>query len=121
MRRVLIDAAASAQLSREHDKGRTTGGSNRAVKSAGKTGKVKIVCFDEDADTLAGVADGFIYGTVVQQPYEWGYQGMKLMAKYIESDKSGIPANGIIIVPGKVIDKSNVDDFMAQMKQMLHK
>jgi hypothetical protein len=24
-------------------------------------------------------------------------------------------------VPGKVIEKSNVDDFMAQMKQMLHK
>ena len=46
---------------------------------------------------------------------------MKLMAKSIEGDKSGIPANGIIIVPGKVIDKSNVDDFMGQMKQMLKK
>ena len=28
---------------------------------------------------------------------------------------------GIIIVPGKLIDKSNVDDFMGQMKQMLRK
>jgi len=57
----------------------------------------------------------------VQQPFEWGYQGMKLMAKYIEGDKSGVPANGIIIVPGKVIDKTNVDDFMASMKTMLKK
>ena len=47
--------------------------------------------------------------------------GMKLMAKYIAGDKSGIPGNGIIIVPGKVIDKSNVDDFIGQMKQMLRK
>ena len=70
---------------------------------------------------LGGVKEGSIVGTVVQQPFEWGYQGMKLMAKYIGGDKSGIPANGIIIVPGKVIDKSNVDDFMASMKQMLKK
>ena len=81
----------------------------------------KIIGFDEDPITLGGVKEGSISGTVVQQPFEWGYQGMKLMAKYIEGDKSGVPANGVIIVPGKVIDKSNVADFMAQMKQMLHK
>ena len=91
------------------------------LKEAGKLGKIKIIGFDEDPITLGGVKEGSIVGTVVQQPFEWGYQGMKLMAKYIEGDKSGIPANGIIIVPGKVIDKSNVDDFMGQMKQMLHK
>ncbi|MGJ5206889.1 sugar-binding protein [Bradyrhizobium sp. HKCCYLR20261] len=91
------------------------------LKEAGKLGKIKIIGFDEDPITLGGVKDGAIEGTVVQQPYEWGYQGMKLMAKVVQGDKSGVPANGIIIVPGKVIDKSNVDDFMAQMKQMLKK
>jgi ribose transport system substrate-binding protein len=55
-------------------------------------------------------------GTVVQQPYEWGYQGMKLMAKYLEGDKSGVPANGLIIIPTKVIDPSNVDAYMAELK-----
>lgn len=91
------------------------------LKEAGKLDKIKIIGFDEDPITLGGVKEGAIVGTVVQQPFEWGYQGMKLMAKYIEGDKSGIPANGIIIVPGKVIDKANVDDFMGQMKQMLKK
>jgi ribose transport system substrate-binding protein len=91
------------------------------LKEAGKLDKIKIIGFDEDPITLGGVKEGSIVGTVVQQPFEWGYQGMKLMAKYIEGDKSGIPANGIIIVPGKVIEKSNVDDFMGQMKQMLKK
>jgi ribose transport system substrate-binding protein len=91
------------------------------LKEAGKLGKIKIIGFDEDPITLGGVKEGAIVGTVVQQPFEWGYQGMKLMAKYLQGDKSGIPANGIIIVPGKVIDQSNVDDFMAQMKQMLKK
>ena len=91
------------------------------LKEAGKLGKIKIIGFDEDPITLGGVKEGSISGTVVQQPFEWGYQGMKLMAKYLEGDKSGVPAGGIIIVPGKVIDKSNVDDFMASMKTMLGK
>jgi ribose transport system substrate-binding protein len=91
------------------------------LKEAGKLNKIKIIGFDEDPITLGGVKEGSIAGTVVQQPFEWGYQGMKLMAKVVEGDKSGVPANGIIIVPGRVIEKSNVDDFMAQMKQMLHK
>ena len=41
----------------------------------------------------------------MQQPYEWGYQGMKIMAKYLEGDKSFIPANKLIIVPTKIIDR----------------
>ena len=34
---------------------------------------------------------------------------MKLMAAYLEGDKSAIPADKLIIVPTKVIDKANVD------------
>ena len=87
-----------------------------ALKEAGKLGRIKIIGFDEDPITLGGVKEGTIVGTVVQQPYEWGYQGMKLMAKYLEGDKSGIPANGLIIVPTKIIDSSNVDAYMAELK-----
>jgi ribose transport system substrate-binding protein len=86
------------------------------LKEAGQLGKIKIIGFDEDPITLGGVREGTISGTVVQNPYEWGYQGMKLMAKYLEGDKSGIPANGLIIVPGQVIEKSNVDKFEAELK-----
>jgi ribose transport system substrate-binding protein len=91
------------------------------LKEAGKLGQIKVIGFDEDPITLGGVKEGSIVGTVVQQPFEWGYQGMKLMAKVLEGDKSGIPANGIIIVPGKVIDQANVDGFMADMKKMMGK
>jgi ribose transport system substrate-binding protein len=91
------------------------------LKEAGKLSKIKIIGFDEDPITLGGVKEGSIVGTVVQQPFEWGYQGMKLMAKVLEGDKSGIPNDGIIIVPGKVIDQSNVDGFMADMKKMMGK
>jgi ribose transport system substrate-binding protein len=89
----------------------------QALKEAGKLNQIKIIGFDEDQVTLGGVKEGSIVGTVVQQPYEWGYQGMKDMAKFLEGDKSFVPANGLIIVPTKIIDKSNVDAFWAELKE----
>jgi ribose transport system substrate-binding protein len=91
------------------------------LKETGKLGKIKIIGFDEDPITLGGVKEGTISGTVVQQPYEWGYQGMKLMAGVLEGKKAGIPKDGIIIVPGKVIEKANVDAFTADLTKMMGK
>jgi ribose transport system substrate-binding protein len=91
------------------------------LKETGKLGKIKVIGFDEDPITLGGVKEGSIVGTVVQQPFEWGYRGMKLMAAYLEGNKSGVPKDGIIIVPGKVIDKANVDAFTNDLKKMMGK
>ena len=90
-----------------------------AVRAAGKEGQVKIIGFDEDPVTLRGIADGIIEATVVQQPYEFGYQSMKLLARYIEGDKSFIPENELLIIPTKVIDSSNVGEFQKTMADLL--
>ena len=92
-----------------------------AVKEAGKTGAVKIVGFDEDPQTLRGVADGTILSTVVQQPFEFGYQSMVDMIKYMNGDRSFVPANNLIIIPTRVIDKSNVAAFQTSMRELLKK
>lgn len=92
-----------------------------ALQAAGKLGQITVIAFDEDPVTLGAVREGSFAGTVVQQPFEWGYQGMKLMAKYLEGDKSGIPADKLIIVPTKVIDKANVDAFEADLKAKVGK
>ena len=86
------------------------------LKEAGKLGEITVVAFDEDPITLGGVKEGTIAGTVVQQPYEWGYQGMKLMAAVLEGDMSMIPENKLVIVPTAIIDKDNVDAFEAELK-----
>lgn len=91
----------------------------QAVKQAGRESNVKVVGFDEDALTLRGVADGTIFSTVVQQPFEFGYQSMIGMVKYLSGDKSWIPANKQIIIPTRIIDGSNVADFQGYMKQLL--
>src|SRR6185295_8730270 len=90
------------------------------VKSSGRAGMVKIVCFDEEDQTLAGVADGSIYGTVVQQPYEFGKQAITKMAKYLGGDKSAL-AGGKQIVPTLNIKKDNVAEFKARLDKQLGK
>ncbi|HWX50099.1 MAG TPA: sugar-binding protein [Roseomonas sp.] len=91
----------------------------QAVKAAGAESKVKIVGFDEDALTLRGVADGTILSTVVQQPFEFGYQSMVGMIKVLKGDRSFIPENKQIIIPTRIIDSSNVKEFQAQMRELL--
>ena len=89
-----------------------------AVRDAGKVGQIKIVCFDEDAETLAGVKDGAISATVVQQPYEFGYQAIQLMNTVLNGDKTVIPASKKIIVPTLAIDKASVDEFAVKLKKL---
>jgi ribose transport system substrate-binding protein len=89
-----------------------------AVRDAGKIGQVKIIAFDEEDETLAGIKDGAIYGTVVQQPFEFGYQAIKLMAAALKGDRSGIPAGKQLFVPTKVIKKDTVEEFTKQIKQL---
>ena len=89
-----------------------------AIKDAGKVGKVKIVCFDEEDDTLAGVKSGAIEATVVQQPFEFGYLSIINMSKYLGGDKSVVPASGQITVPTKAITKANVDEFRANLNKL---
>lgn len=89
-----------------------------AVKDAGKTGQVKIVCFDEEDETLAGVKAGAIFATVVQQPYEFGYQSVKIMAQILKGDKSAIPANKQINVPTLVVKQADVDAFIKKINEL---
>jgi ribose transport system substrate-binding protein len=89
-----------------------------AVKEANKVGKVQIVCFDEEDDTLAGIKEGAIYGTIVQQPFEFGYQAIKLLRQNLNGDKSGIPAGKQIFVPTLEIKKDGVEEFAAKLKTL---
>ena len=89
-----------------------------AVKDAGKVGQVKIVSFDEEDETLAGVKDGAIFATVVQQPFEFGYQSVKLMAQVLGGDKSAIPANKQINVPTLVVKKESVEEFIKKVNAL---
>ena len=89
-----------------------------AVKDAGKVGQVKIICFDEEDETLAGIKSGAIQATVVQQPYEFGYQSVQMMSKFLGGDKSAIPPSKQIFVPTLIIKKDTVDAFIEKTNKL---
>ena len=91
-----------------------------AVKDAERAGKIPIVCFDEEDDTIQGVLDGHIHATVVQQPFEFGYQSVRILAALARGDRSVVPDGGVLDVPVKVIRPDTArefwDDLQAKLK-----
>ncbi len=89
-----------------------------AVTDAGKIGKVKIVTFDEEDETLRGVKEGAIYATVVQQPFEFGYKSIELISKVLGGDKSVIPPGKQIFVPTIAIKRDAVEEFIVKINNL---
>jgi ribose transport system substrate-binding protein len=92
-----------------------------AIQDAKKVGKIQVVCFDEEADTLKGIKDGVVAATIVQQPFEFGHQSVLMMAKYLGGDKTVVPADKKVIIPTKAINKANVEEFSAKLKELTGK
>lgn len=59
-----------------------------AARAKGQAGKVTIAGFDEDGTTLEGVAAGEIVGTVVQDPFQYGYKSVEILAALARGDQS---------------------------------
>ena len=89
-----------------------------AVKDANKIGQVRIIAFDEEDETLAGVKEGAIYATVVQQPFEFGYQAIRMMRDFLKGEKSAIPASKQVFIPTLVVKKDTVEEFTNKINQL---
>jgi ribose transport system substrate-binding protein len=91
----------------------------QALRPEGKAGQIKIVCFDDERATLAAIKEGTIFGTVAQQPFEYGYQSIQMAAKILRGDRSVIPASKTILIPTVLIQKNNVDEYTKKLNQLL--
>ena len=88
-----------------------------ALRQAGKLGAVKVVGFDEEDATLQGIVDGHVFGTVVQDPYNYGYRSMQVLMALHKGDKSVVPANQRVEVSARVIRRGEVEAFWSDLKQ----
>lgn len=89
-----------------------------AVQDANDVGKVKIICFDEEDQTLAGIKSGAIYGTVVQQPWQFGNLGTKMLMDLANGNTQNVPKSGLNIIATQAIKKDNVDAFKAKLDKL---
>ena len=87
------------------------------LAQAGKLGRVKVIAFDEDDATLAGIQKGTVHGTVVQNPYMYGYKSIEVLSELAKGNTSVIPASKMIDIPARQIRKAEVDAFWAELKE----
>ncbi|MEM7785981.1 MAG: sugar-binding protein [Planctomycetota bacterium] len=99
----------------------------QAIKQANKSDQVKVAGFDEDDATLQGIKDGTVIGTVVQNPYEYGYQSVRILSELLKGNQKVIPANKYIDVPARAVTQDGrdimgtkseqIDEFWADLKE----
>ena len=83
----------------------------RAVRASKNPTKPTIVAFDENFQTLEAIQSDEIVGTVVQNPYMFGYESIKILAGLARGDESvlkkrtDIDAENRIFIPHRVIVK----------------
>lgn len=85
-----------------------------AIRESARATKPIIIAFDEEEETLKAIEEGIISATIVQKPFEFGYQSMKLLKEVKEGKE--VPAavdTGILTV-----DKTNLADFWRELREL---
>ncbi len=93
-----------------------------ALKQAGKLNEIKVIGFDEADETLQGIRDGTVHGTVVQNPFEYGRQSVRVLSGLVRGStlaELGIPDDGFLNIEARQIRKDNVNEFWAELKKNL--
>jgi ribose transport system substrate-binding protein len=85
-----------------------------AVKASTRAKKPLIVAFDEEEETLKAVQDGVIFATIVQRPFQFGYQSMKAL----KDAKDGKTLPTFIDTTIQKIDKSNLTAFWTELREL---
>lgn len=94
-----------------------------ALREAAKNGrdvlgKVKVFGFDGLEESLEAIEAGHLEGTVVQQPFEFGYQSMKVL-KALSEGQPAPGKDGLLDIPVQIVTKENVADYRAELKARL--
>jgi ribose transport system substrate-binding protein len=93
------------------------------LKEDSLLGKIKVAAFDEDEQTLSGVAEGHIHGTVVQDPYMYGYESVRKLVELHSGGAELVPiiGKGVVNIQCGVVRKDDVDNFRKKLEKRLQK
>lgn len=93
----------------------------KVLKEDGQLDKVKVVAFDDAAETLQGVADGHIFATLAQDSFGFGYEAVKILCNLKRGDAVAVPmgGRGAVFYGVEVVNKDNVAEFRERMAQQL--
>jgi ribose transport system substrate-binding protein len=87
-----------------------------ALKGAQRVGAVKVAAFDEQDATLDAIEAGHVVGTVSQNPFQYGYHSVRILAALCRGDESVLPAGGVLATEPTVVTQANVAEFRAGLR-----
>lgn len=90
----------------------------KVLKEKGKLEQIKLVTFDVEAETLDGIEAGHIYATMAQDPYQFGFEAVKMLALVSRGNSTSVPivGKGSLSVSAEPISKSNLAEFRTRLK-----
>lgn len=88
----------------------------QALRKANKVGEIALVGFDENDVTLQAIKDGECIGTVVQNPYMYGYESVRVLNEILNGNQGVIPESKYIDIPPRSITKENVDEYWEDLR-----
>jgi len=94
----------------------------QVLKETDNLGKIKLVAFDEVEETLDGIEAGDVYATVTQDPYQYGYQSVHMLAELYRATEAQRPLPGsrsTFTINTRVIRQGDVADFRSDLQSRL--
>ncbi len=90
-----------------------------AAQDAGAIDDFVIVAFDQEEEVLQGIKEGYVYASMAQDPFMYGYRTVEVLAKIAKGQDPGIPDDKFIDVPAPVITQDNIDEVWDMFRQQL--
>lgn len=79
----------------------------RALQEAGLEGKVRIVCYDFFPETVKLLKSGLVHATIGQDPFNQGYQTVKILYDYVIDKKE--PPDKTVYIKIEIGLRENID------------
>lgn len=87
----------------------------KAIESSGKTGKIKIVGFDTNDETLKGIEDGSVIATLMQSPWNIGFESVRILGDAARGDTTSLPMFQTENLACDLVTKNNLEAIRAQL------
>jgi ribose transport system substrate-binding protein len=90
----------------------------KELKDLGKLEQIKLVTFDATDETLQGIEEGHIFATVAQDPYNYGYEAVSMLAKLCRGDETDMPivGRGSVYVGAEAIKQDNLAAYRKRLE-----
>jgi ribose transport system substrate-binding protein len=86
-----------------------------ALKETGKLGQVQVVGFDTYEETLAGIESGHVAATIMQDPFNIGYESVRVLADAARGERHALPLFQQFYLACDAVKKENLAQTRADL------